>query len=146
MDQHRSDCSGGFTLIELMIAVAILAIISAIAIPAYRGYIAESRLGAMRMNLDTLRVAIEAFRLDDASGSYGAVGKLDLAAIDTRYGWKPEGDSGAYSYVADITGTATYRICAASNVGASMTCVKSATGFGCTPGTAATVTTGSGCP
>jgi type IV pilus assembly protein PilE len=136
----------GFTLIELMIAVAILAIVAAIAIPAYQGYIRESRLGAMRMNLDTLRIAVEAFRLDDAAGSYGTVGKLDVSAIDTRFGWKPEGDSSDYSYIADITGTTTYRICAASNVGASITCVKSATGFSCTPGTVKTVTTGSGCP
>ncbi len=34
----------GFSLIEIMIAVAILAIISAIAIPLYQGYIAEARI------------------------------------------------------------------------------------------------------
>jgi type IV pilus assembly protein PilE len=136
----------GFTLIELMIAVAILAIVAAIAVPAYNGYIRESRLGAMRMNLDTLRIAVEAFRLDDAGGSYGTVGKLDLTGIETRFGWKPEGDSSAYTYIADITAATTYKICAASSVGASLSCAKSAAGFSCTPGTAKTFTTGSGCP
>jgi type IV pilus assembly protein PilE len=87
----------GFTLIELMIAVAILAIISAIAIPVYNGYIAESRLGAMRMNLDTLRIAVEAFRLDDAAGNYGN-GTFTGSQIETQYGWRPEGNSSAYSY------------------------------------------------
>lgn len=49
--RRRSDASGrpvvhvyaGFTLIELMIAVAVLGIIVAVAYPNYQGYVADSR-------------------------------------------------------------------------------------------------------
>jgi len=43
----------GFTLIELMIVVAIIGILAAIAIPAYNGYIQRSKINAIRTNADT---------------------------------------------------------------------------------------------
>lgn len=57
----------GFTLIELMIVVAIIGILAAVAIPAYQGFIAKSQAAEAFTLLDGLKGnMIEAFSQDQA--------------------------------------------------------------------------------
>lgn len=72
----------GFTLTELMIVVAILGILSAIAVPVYRGYITEAKKTEAKTNLDTLRLLEEQYFAD--KGYYtGAVNHATLLNTGT---------------------------------------------------------------
>ena len=53
--------SDGFTLIEMMIVVAIIAILASIALPAYQDYILRSRIPEATAGLAAKRVQLETF-------------------------------------------------------------------------------------
>ncbi len=102
--------SNGFTLIELMITIAIISIISAIAIPAYKGYIKEARYSAARANIDSLKLFLEDYRLDNDSYSAGASSYTDLAAITSAYSWDPRTDDSDFEYSLASVASDTYII------------------------------------
>ena len=53
--------ANGFTLIELMIVVAIVAILASIALPSYQDYLIRSRIPEATSNLSDIRVKLEQF-------------------------------------------------------------------------------------
>lgn len=57
--------SSGFTLIEVMVTVVILAVLAAVAIPAYRNYISTSRNTEGWNNLAAIKLAQEEFFLEN---------------------------------------------------------------------------------
>ena len=61
---HRRHAAG-FTLIELMIVVAIIAILAAIAMPIYSNYVTRSKLTDAQNGLSATRVLMEQYYQDN---------------------------------------------------------------------------------
>ncbi|MEJ2395644.1 MAG: prepilin-type N-terminal cleavage/methylation domain-containing protein [Candidatus Thiodiazotropha sp.] len=103
--------SSGYSLVELMIVVAILSILAMLAIPAYKGYITTGRQATARANIEPLRIAVEDYRLDNMAAGYAALDGLKWEPSGTKtletgvLGWKPDGDRDEYNYA--VTATAT---------------------------------------
>lgn len=102
----------GFSLIELMVAVAIIAVLSAIALPLYQGYVQTSREGVLVNNISSIEIFQEDFRL--RNGNYFAPA-ADTAAITAGIGWDPR-DDGDVQYSIAAAGNS-YRVTAVDEAG-----------------------------
>jgi type IV pilus assembly protein PilE len=81
----------GFTLIELMIVVAVVAILAAIALPSYNDYIRRGRLPEAFNALSDYRTKMEQYYQDNRSYGSSATACADNATASTWNTFVPAG-------------------------------------------------------
>jgi type IV pilus assembly protein PilE len=101
--------AAGFTLIELMIVVAVVAILASIAFPAYNGYIQRSKIAEATSSLSELRLRAEKYFADNRT--YQNAGGTDVGFVEamngTRYFDYDCTTSSANTFTCTATGKAT---------------------------------------
>lgn len=60
----------GYTLLEMIIVVAIITILAGVSIPYYQNYITDTRTAALKTNLGNMRKVINDFRGDNGRGPF----------------------------------------------------------------------------
>jgi type IV pilus assembly protein PilE len=103
--RHYMKTQQGFTLIELMIVMVVIAILTAVALPSYTKYVTRGRIPDATSNLATLRVKMEQYYQDNRTyiGGPGCV-------IDTTtskyfdFGCPGAGAATATTYIITATG------------------------------------------
>ncbi|BAL23298.1 type IV pilin protein [Azoarcus sp. KH32C] len=104
---YQSPRLRGFTLIELVIAIVVIAILAAVALPSYRGYVQRSRIVEATNELSTLRVRLEQYFQDNRNyGSTATHCGVGVATTDSFDFTCTNNGADSQAFLATATGKA----------------------------------------
>lgn len=100
---QRHHGSHGFTLIELMVVVAIVSFLGAMAIPNFIKFQCRSKQSEAKANLKALFAAEETYRVEfDVYVNMDPITvNTDIATVQNPIGFVPKGTTIRYDYVAN---------------------------------------------
>lgn len=95
----------GFTLIELMVVVAVIAILAAIAMPSFREQSAKGRRSDAASSLGSMQLALERWRADNPSYANSSPASASYPAFPTSayYDFAFSGTTNATGYTITAT-------------------------------------------
>ena len=96
MRQNRSKTRYGFTLIEIMVVVVILAILAGLIVPKIMSRPDEARVVAARQDIGTIMQALRLYRLDNLRYPTSEQGLAALVAPPTSAPMAPNWKAGGY--------------------------------------------------
>lgn len=123
----------GFTLIELMIVVAIIGILAAVAIPQYQNYVARSQVTRVMQETGALKTAVEACINEGRTTIGTAAGNCDPGGTPSNLmatatgtsamvsGTPPTTGAGTASVTSPLTATSTIQATFGNNAAAVLT-------------------------
>lgn len=91
----------GFTLVEMMIVVAIIGILAAVAYPNYQNYVIKTKRADMMTEMQNIGRQIESKKLSAGRGGYAAV----ASSISGAMGDYPKSGTALYTVASDLTTT-----------------------------------------
>jgi type IV pilus assembly protein PilE len=105
---RRPAATRGFTLIELMIAVAVVGIITAIAYPSYTEYVARGRRAQMTAELLAAQQWMERFYSENLRYDKNSAGTAttDSTQFPARFSTSPRAGEGSAAYTIVLTSVA----------------------------------------
>ena len=116
----------GFTLIEVMIAVAIIAILASVAVPGYNSYLVRTKLTEAQSQLGDIRVKMEQFYQDNRTYVGGpcatsatvktftvVCNSADISATAFKVTATGSGATAGFTYTINQTGTTTSAVSSA---------------------------------